>query len=60
MRFSRKTKINNLRTTHALFRVNGVCVDYLEMDDKRRLSLSSLPEMPGLLNTLKVRTMVKL
>ena len=43
-----------------LFRDNGVSIDYLEMDYKRRPSLSSSPEAQGLLNTLKLRTMVKL
>ena len=44
---SRKTKINNSSTTCALVRVNRVSIDYLEMDYKRRLSLS---EVQGLLN----------
>ena len=56
MKFREKQKINNLWTTHALFRVNR----NLEMDYKRRLSLSSSPEAQGLLNTLKLLTMVKL
>ena len=43
-----------------LFRVNGVSIDSLEMDYKRRLSLSSLPEAQGLLNALKLHTRVKL
>ena len=57
---SRKTKFNNSRTTRALFRVNGISIDYLEMEYKRRLSLSSSPEVQGLLNALKFHTMVKL
>ena len=39
---------------------NGVSIDYLKMDYERRLSLSSSPEAQGLLNALKLRTMVKL
>ena len=57
---SRKTKINKSRTTHALFRTNEVSIDSLEMDYKRRLSLSSSPEGQGLLHALKLLTMVKL
>ena len=34
--------------------------DSLEMDYKRRLSLNSSPEEQGLLNILKLLTMVKL
>ena len=59
MKFRENRKINNMRITHALFRVNGVSIDFLEMDYKRRLSLSSSPEA-GLLNASKLRTMVKL
>ena len=47
---------NNSRTTHALFRVDGVSIDYLKMDYKRRPSLSS---SQGLLNALKLLAMVK-
>ena len=36
----------------ALFRVNGISIDSLEMDHKRRLSLSSSPEAQELLNAL--------
>ena len=53
-------KINNSWTTHALFRVNGVSIDSLELDYIRRLSLNSLPEAQGPLNALKLLTMVKL
>ena len=35
-------------------------IDYLEMDYKRRLFLSCSPEAQGLLNALKLLTMVKL
>ena len=49
MKFQENRKINNSRTTRALFRVNGVSIDSLEMDYKRRLSLSSSPEAQGLL-----------
>ena len=44
MKFRENKKINNSRTTRALFRVNGVSIDYLEMDYKRRLCLSCSPE----------------
>ena len=44
MKFRENRKINNSRTTHALFRVNGVSIYSLEMDYKRRLSLNSSPE----------------
>ena len=54
MKFQENRKVNNSRTTHALFR--GVSIDSLEMDYKRRLSLSSSPEAQGLLNALKLRT----
>ena len=42
------------------FELNGVSIDSLEMDYKRRLSLSSSPEVQGLLKALKLRKMVKL
>ena len=58
MKFLEKQIINNSRTTHALFRVNGVSINSLEMENKRRLSLSSLPEAQGLLNVLKRHTTV--
>ena len=38
----------------------GDSIDSLEMDYKRRLSLSSSPEAQGLLNALKIRTMITL
>ena len=60
MKFRENRKINNSRTMRALFRVNGVSIDYLEIDYKRRLSLSSSPEAQGLLNALKLHTMIKL
>ena len=59
MKFQENRKINNSRTTHALFRVDGVSIDYLKMDYKRRPSLSSSPEVQGLLNALKHLAMVK-
>ena len=34
MKFRENRKINNSWTTRALFRVNGVSIDYLEMDYK--------------------------
>ena len=40
--------------------VNRVSIDYLEMDYKRRLSLSSSREAQGVLDALKLCTMVKL
>ena len=52
MKFRENSKINNSRTTRALFGVNRVSIDSLEMDYKRRLSLSSSPEAQGLLNAL--------
>ena len=58
MKFRENRKINNMRTTHAIFRVNGVSIDFLE--NERRLSLSSSPEAQGLLNASKLRTVVKL
>ena len=36
-------KFNNSWTMRALFRVNGVSIDYLEKDYKRRLCLSCSP-----------------
>ena len=60
MKFRENREINNSRTMRALFRVNGVSIDYLEIDYKRRLSLSSSPEAQGLLNALKLHTMIKL
>ena len=57
MKFRENRKINNSRTTRALFRVNRVSIDYLEMDYKRWLCLSCTPEVQGLLDAL---TMVKL
>ena len=60
MKFQENRKINNSWTTCALFRVNGVSIDYIEMDYKRRLCLSCSPEAQGLLNTFKFLTMVKL
>ena len=60
MKFRENRKINNSRTTRALFRVNGVTIDYLEMDYKRRLCLSCSPEVQGLLDAFKLLTMVKL
>ena len=60
MKFKENRKINKSRTTHALFRVNGVSIDYLEMDYKRRLCLSCSPEAQGLLNAFNLVTMVKL
>ena len=59
MKFRENRKINNSRTTRALFRVNGVSIDSIEMDYKRRLSLK-LSEAQGLLNALKLLTMIKL
>ena len=60
MKLQENQIINNSWTTCVLFRVNGVSIDSIEMDYKRRLSLiSSLPEAQGLLNALKLRTMVK-
>ena len=53
MKFRENRKINNSWTTRAIFRVNGVSIHSLEMDYKRRLSLSSSPEVQGLLNALK-------
>ena len=47
MKFRENRKINNSRTTRALFRVNGVTIDYLEMDYKRWLCLSCTPEVQG-------------
>ena len=60
MKFQENRKINNSWTMHALFRVNGDSIDSLEKDYKRRLCLSSSPEAQGLLNVLKLHTMVKL
>ena len=60
MKFRENRKINNSRTTRALFRVNGVTIDYLEMDYKRWLCLSCTPEVQGLLDAFKLLTMVKL
>ena len=59
MKFRENRKINNSRTTRALFRVNGISIDSIEMDYKRRLSLK-LSEAQGLLNALKLLTMIKL
>ena len=59
MKFRENRKINNSRTTRALFRVNRVSIDYLEMDYKRRLCLSCSPEAQGLLDAFKLRTKVK-
>ena len=58
MKFRQKKKKYS-QTTHALFRDNGVSIDSLEMDYKRRLSLSSSPEAQGLLSAFKLLTMVK-
>ena len=60
MKFRENSKINKSRTMRALFRVNGVSIDYLEMDYKRRLCLSCSPEAKGLLNAFKLLTMEKL
>ena len=60
MKFRENSKINKSRTTRALFRVNGVSIDYLKMDYKRRLCLSCSPEAKGLLNAFKLLAMVKL
>ena len=59
MKFRENRKINNSR---ALFRVNGVSIDSLEieMNYKSMLTLSSLPEAQGVVNALKLRTKVKL
>ena len=57
MKLRENKKINNSRTMRALFRVNEVSIDSLKMDYKMRLSSS---EVQGLLNALKLRTMVKL
>ena len=46
--------------TRALFRVNGVAIDYLKMDYIRRLCLSCSPEAKGFVNTFKLLAMVKL
>ena len=59
MSFREKQKIDNSQITHALFRVNGVSIDYLEMDYKRRLCLSCSPEAQGLLNALNPCTISK-
>ena len=42
MKFRENSKINKSRTMRALFRVNGVSIDYLKMDYKRRLCLIKL------------------
>ena len=60
MKIRENSKSNKSRTTRALFRVNGVSIDYLKMDYKRRLFLSCLPEAKGLLNAFKPLAMVKL
>ena len=62
MKFRKNRNINNSWTTRALFRVNGVSIDYLEMDYKRWLclSLSCTLEVQGLLDAFKLPTMVKL
>ena len=52
--FLGKTKISNSQTMGALFRVNGVSNDFLE------LSLSSSPEAQRLPNALTLLKMVKL
>ena len=54
MKFRESRKSNNSRTTRALFRVNGVSIDYLEMDYKRWLCLSCTPEVQGLLDAFKL------
>ena len=60
MKFRENRKINNSRNTRALFRVNRVSIDYLEMDYKIWLCLSCTPEVQGLLDAFKLLTMVKL
>ena len=61
MKFRENRKINNSQTTRALFRVNGVSIDYLdEMDYKIRLCLNCSPEVQGLVDAFKLLTMVKL
>ena len=60
MKFRENSKIKNSRTTRALFKVNEVSIDYLEIDYKRRLCLSCSPEAKGLLNAFKLLAIVKL